>query len=666
MSSLAPASSASAVTTPARVALLGNPNTGKTTLFNALCGARAKTSNFPGTTTNVRSGRCDLDGIPVEVVDLPGVYDLHYHSPEVRIAQGVLAGEHGAAPSVVVVIVDACNLTRNLVLVGELLAHGQRLVIALNMVDIAQRRGLTLDAARMSQRLGAPVVPTVARTGAGLGDLRLAIAEAVARGGDPRHVGAGVPPADATTEVLTAWADDLVSHAVSGGEDGVARDTLTERLDRAFTHPVLGVVVFAAVMGGLFWTLFTLATIPMDLIEATFAALGELVRTQLPAGPVRDLLTDGIVGGIAGTIVFLPQICLLFFLISLLEDTGYLARAAFVMDRLLYRFGLPGHAFVPLLTAHACALPAIMSTRLIPDRRDRLATILVAPFMSCSARLPVYVLLTSLIFAERPALAALAFAGCYLLGAASGLLSAVVLGKSLLKGRARPMVLELPTYKFPSVGNAFLAARDQGMAFLRTAGTVIVAICVVMWWLSSYPKSGPPPEAQALRAQAAAPGMAPADAEALSSQADVLQNRAEQAGSMAGRMGHLLEPAFRPIGFDWQLTVGVLTSFLAREVFVSTMSVLVGGGGDPDVDAGVIDRIRTMTRDDGSPVFTPATSAAALVFFVLAMQCLPTLAVTRRETGRLQYALFQLGYMSALAYAAALVVYQSMAAAGIS
>jgi ferrous iron transport protein B len=651
-----------AVTT-ARIALLGNPNTGKTTLFNALCGARAKTSNFPGTTTTMRTGRAELQGIRVDVTDLPGVYDLRYTSPEVRIAQDVLAGTHAPAPDVVVVIVDACNLTRNLVLVGELLASGQRLVVAMNMVDIAQRRGLTLDTARMSARLGIPVVPTVARTGAGLDELRRAIVEMITR--PERPLPAGLPAADASTEDLTLWADGIVADAISGEAD-VSSDTLTERLDRAFTHPVLGVIVFAGVMGGLFWTLFTLATIPMDLIEATFAALGELVRSNLPEGPIRDLLTDGVVGGIAGTIVFLPQICLLFFLISLLEDTGYLARAAFVMDRLLYRFGLPGHAFVPLLTAHACAIPAIMSTRLIPDRRDRLATILIAPFMSCSARLPVYVLLTSLIFADRPGLAALAFAGCYLLGSVSGLASAFILGRSLLPGRARPMVLELPTYKFPSFKNAVLTARDQGLAFLRTAGTVIVAICIVMWWLSSYPKVDPPAEVEALRAQAAAPGISEEEAEALTAQADMLQGRAEQAGSIAGRLGHLLEPAFRPLGFDWQLTVGVLTSFLAREVFVSTMSVLVGGAGDPDVDEGVIDRIRGMTRNDGSLVFTPATSAAALVFFVLAMQCLPTLAVTRRETGRLKYALFQLAYMSTVAYVSALIVYQTLVAVGVS
>ncbi len=648
-----------------RIVLLGNPNTGKTTLFNALCGARAKTSNFPGTTTAIRSGRCETDGIRLEVVDLPGVYDLRYQSPETRIARDVLGTTGANRPDVIVVAIDACNLTRNLVLVGELLAYGQPLVIALNMVDIAQRRGLTLDAGEMSRRLGAPVVPTIARTGAGVDTLTNAIV-AAASGHRPVMRPDNLPSAGDTTDALTAWADDVVEHSVSGARYALERDTFTERLDRAFTHPILGVLVFVAIMGGLFWTLFTLASVPMDLIEVTFAGLGDLIRAQLPEGPVRDLLTDGIVGGIAGTVVFLPQICLLFFLISLLEDTGYLARAAFVMDRLLYRFGLPGQAFVPLLTAHACALPAIMSTRLIPDRRDRLATILIAPFMSCSARLPVYVLLTSLIFADRPFYAAIAFAGCYLMGGLAGLFSAALLGRTVLKGRARPMVLELPTYKFPSFTNAVLTARDQGLTFLKTAGTVIVAICVVMWWLSAYPKVEPGPEVQVLRAQAAEPGLSAEQAAEITLRADVLQNHAEQAGSIAGRAGGLIEPFFRPLGFDWQLTVGVLTSFLAREVFVSTMSVLVGGGGDAEVDAGVVDRIRSMTRNDGSPVFTTATSASALVFFVLAMQCLPTLAVTRKETGRLKYALLQLGYMSAVAYIAALIVHQTLRAAGVS
>jgi ferrous iron transport protein B len=420
-------------------------------------------------------------------------------------------------------------------------------------------------------------------------------------------------------------------------------------------------------MAGLFWTLFALAALPMDLIEATFVRLGALLGEWLPPGPLHDLLAEGIVGGIAGTVVFLPQICLLFFLISLLEDTGYLARAAFVMDRVLCRFGLPGHAFVPLLTAHACALPGIMATRLIPDRRDRLATILVAPMMSCSARLPVYVLLTSLLFADRPLLAGLAFAACYALGSLATFATALLLGRTVLKGRARPMVLELPSYKIPSLSNAVLAAKDQGWVFLRTAGTVIMAICVVMWWLSAYPRVAPPAEALALRARAEAPGVPGPEAAALVGNAERLEAKARQAGSFAGMLGRAVQPAFAPLGYDWQLTVGVLTSFLAREVFVSTMSVLVSGASDADVaDHGVIDRIRGSTRDDGQPLFTPATSASLLVFFVLAMQCLPTLTVTRRETGGLKWAGAQFAYMSGLAYVFALITFHGLRLFGVS
>ncbi|MGE0593076.1 MAG: ferrous iron transporter B [Vicinamibacterales bacterium] len=662
-----PASAVVATTTAAaRVALIGNPNTGKTTLFNALCGARAKTSNFPGTTTSIRRGRAELTpGLPTEFIDLPGLYELQHDAPETRIARQVLDDVRGDGPDAVVVVVDACNLTRNLVLVAELLTHRPPVVVALNMVDLARRRGLELDADALARRLGVPVVPMVARRGTGLPELRTVVGEAVARR-TPQARPLDLPGRDAPLEVATEWADGIVAEATGSAAVAGTVDTGTERLDRILTDPVLGLLAFGLIMCGLFWALFTLATVPMDLIEATFSQLGGFIEASFPDGPVRDLLTSGLVGGIAGTVVFLPQICILFFLITLLEDTGYLARAAFVMDGLLARFGLPGHAFVPLLTSHACALPGIMSTRLIPDRRDRLATILVAPFMSCSARLPVYVLLTSLLFANRPALAGLAFAGCYVLGGSAALLTARLFGRTVLRGTARPMVLELPSYKTPSLRNALLTARDQGLAFLRTAGTIIVAICVIMWWLSAYPQVATPESATALRTQAATPGLEAGEARALLDEADLLEARAAQAGSFAGRAGRLVQPVFEPLGFDWQLTVGVLTSFLAREVFVSTMSVLAGAQGDGDVDEGVIARIRGMTREDGRPVFTAATAAAALVFFVLAMQCLPTLAVTRKETGTARYAVLQLGYMSGLAYVAAFVVYQGLHALGVS
>ncbi len=649
-----------------RIALIGNPNTGKTTLFNRLCGARAKTSNFPGTTTASRVGRAALPGDWIaEIIDLPGLYELGLDLPETRIARDVLVGDGlYRRPDAVLVVVDACNLTRNLVLAGELLAYGIPVVVALNMIDLAQRRGLTIDASRVAERLGCPVIPVVARRGDGVDDVRAALGLAL-DGTHTQAPAAGVPGEGSSVEALTNWADDVMAYSAGMPSAAHARDAFAERLDRVFTHPVLGLLMFLVVMGGLFYTLFTLATIPMDLIEATFASLGELASTYLPEGPVRALVSDGIIGGVAGTVVFLPQICLLFFLISLLEDTGYLARAAFVMDRVLRRFGLPGHAFVPLLTSHACALPGIMSTRLIPDRRDRLATILVAPLMSCSARLPVYVLLTSLLFADHPFYAGLAFIGCYMLGAGAAMVTATVVGRTWLKGEARPMVLELPSYKWPSVRNALFTAKDQGWAFLKTAGTVIMAICIVMWWLSAYPSVEPPAEAEQLRAQAAQAGVDDTQRDTLLEEADVLQRRAEQEGSFAGRLGRLAQPVFEPLGYDWQLTVGVLTSFLAREVFVSTMSVLVGGSGEADVDEGVIERIRNAPRDDGTPIFTAATSASALVFFVLAMQCLPTLTVTRREAGSGRYALIQLAYMSILAYVSALLVYQGLRLGGV-
>ena len=655
------ATSSVAATDVPRIALIGNPNTGKTTLFNALCGARAKTSNFPGTTTAVRHGRADSRGRTLDVLDLPGVYDLDLDAPESLIALQVLDGHGAPPPHAVVVIVDACNLPRNLVLVGQLLARGARVAVALNMIDLARRRGLAIDAQTLAAELGVPVIPMVARSGQGLDALRQVIDVLPAA-----TMPAPLTPPPTGGVSIDRWADDVAARVTTASGPVNAVDRRTEQFDRVLTHPVYGLAAFVAIMGALFWVLFALATVPMDLIEATFAQLGTLVEGLLPEGAVRELVGQGIVGGIAGTVVFLPQICLLFFLITLLEDTGYLARAAFVMDRWLSRFGLPGHAFVPLLTAHACALPGIMSTRLIPDARDRLATILVAPFMSCSARLPVYVLLTTLLFADRQWAAGLAFAGCYLLGALAALFTAKLFGSTILKGHARPMILELPSYKTPSLRNALLTARDQGLAFLSTAGTVIVAICIVMWWLSAYPKVDPPARAIELRTAAAAAGVAPDQADALRAEADELQTRAAQATSYAGRLGHVIEPAFAPLGFDWQLTVGVFTSFLAREVFVSTMSVLAAGRADTEVDAGVVDRIRNMTRDDGRPVFTPSTAASALVFFVLAMQCLPTLTVTRKETGSIKYAALQLGYMSTLAWIAAFLLHQGLRAAGVA
>lgn len=647
-----------------RYALLGNPNTGKTTLFNRLCGLRAQTANFPGTTVETRIGKCNAQGSAIEVVDLPGVYSLYLDLPESQVCEQFLHDEEDEPrpADAAVIVVDATNLARNLIFVAQVLTQGIPAVVALNMTDIAQRRGLTIDCPKLSRLLGCPVVSICARSGDGVKDLLAELPNASVSG-------VGIPDSSDSHACVT-WADAIVEHSVGGefaiGEEG---DTFTDRLDAAFTHPVLGVLIFAAVMFGLFVVIFWLAQFPMDFINWLFGTLGGIATTILPDGAVQDLVANGIVGGIAGTVVFLPQICLLFFLLTLLEDTGYLARAAFVMDSLLRRFGLPGHSFVPLLSAHACAIPAIMAAKLIPDRRDRIATILVAPFMSCSARLPVYVLLIGILFGHQPIYAGLAFAGCYALGAITGLLTALIARKSILKGPSLPMVLELPSYKLPSIRTALLTTYDRAKIFLRKAGTIILSICVVLWWLGTYPISDPPPEVVQLQAQSQAVEESdPELSKELLTNANRLYASYSAEHSFLGRLGRFTQPVFEPLGYDWQLTIGVLSSFAAREVFVSTMAVVVSASdsGDDADDPAVIDRIRNAKRTDGSPVLTPATSASLLIFYVLAMQCLPTLAITRREAGGWKWAALQFGYMSALAYVAALIMYVSLRALGVA
>ena len=643
---------------PTRVALLGNPNTGKTTLFNRLCGLRARTANYPGSTAEVRIGRCDRAGAEMEIVDLPGVYGMDLDLPESRMCRDCLDGRLAETPDAALVVVDATNPGRGLALAIAAIRRRLPIVVALNMADLAARRGISFDEARLAERLGVAVVAVSGRTGRGLDDLLAALRIAT-----PGR--APLPAPDASNAERRAWIDETIATSM-GGHDAVGsgRDTVADRLDKAFTHPVLGLIVFVAIMAGLFWTIFSLASVPMDLVDGLFGAVADTMASALPDGPIRDLLVDGIIGGIAGTVIFLPQILILFFLLALLEDTGYLARAAFVMDRVMCRFGLPGQAFVPLLSSHACALPGIMSARLVPDRDDRLATILVAPFMSCTARLPVYVLLIGLLFDGRPALAGVAFAGCYLLGAAAALVSAFIARRTILPGRSRPMVLELPTYRMPSIRDALLVSWDRGLVFLRNAGTILVAICVVMWWLSAYPAAEAPAAATTLRTEAAlVESIDPDAAASMVAEASSIESEAQQAGSFAGQVGAMLQPAFAPLGADRTLTVAILTSFLAREVFVSTVAVLEGGGPEAaDDEHEVLELVRQATRDDGTPLFNTATAASMLVFFVLAMQCLPTLAVTRRETGSWKWPALQFAWMTGLAWATAAVVHAVVAA----
>jgi ferrous iron transport protein B len=641
---------------PLRVAMVGNPNVGKTSLFNRMCGVRAKTANFPGSTVEARVGAAVVGGIELELVDLPGVYAVDLDLPESKLCRDCLAGRlDGCMPDALLVVIDATNLARGLRLFKSVASAARPVAVALTMTDLAQARGLSIDPERLAVALGVPCVASNGRAGSGIEQLAAALRDA--REVSPQVLAASLAP---------GWVDETAASIVGGPNSiGSETDRWTDRLDSAFTHPLLGAIVFIAAMALVFFAIFRLAELPMDLIEGAASMLGGWVAATMPEGAVSDLLVNGVIGGVAGTVVFLPQICLLFFLLALLEDTGYLARAAFVMDRLMCRFGLPGQAFVPLLSSHACALPGIMSARLIPDPKDRLATILVAPFMSCSARVGVYVLLVSILFPSSPFLAGLAFAGCYALGAIAALLTAVLFRRTILKGKSRPMVLELPPYRLPSLRSALLTTYDRGLVFLKNAGSVILAICILMWWLSAYPKADTPEQALALEARAqavaaqvesapddAAKEALSAEADTLTAEAEVLASRAQQQFSFAGRLGNAVEPVFAPLGLDERLTVAVLTSFLAREVFRSTVTVLVGSG-DSDDDTRVADELRGATRADGSPLFDAATSASLLVFFVLAMQCLPTLAVTRRETGSWKWPAVQFAWMSAVAYIAA-------------
>lgn len=617
--------------TPQVVAMIGQPNVGKTTLFNQLCGLRGQTSNIPGTTFDARIGRAGQ----LTLIDLPGTWAINLDQPEATVVRQCLAGTLADTfrPDVALIVLDAANLRRGLHLAVEAIAFGRPCVVALNMVDVAQRRGFEVDPQRLSTWLGCEVVATSGRAGRGTSELTAALGRA--------RVSAASLPSPDDAQAMNAWVDGVIRESIPATT--TTRDRFGDRLDVAFTHPVLGVAVFMLVMAGLFWSIFEFAGVPMNLIELIFGHVGGWLSALLPEGAIRDLLVDGIVGGLAGTVVFLPQILMLFFLIALLEDTGYLARAAFVMDRLLRHFGLPGQAFVPMLSAHACAIPAIMSARLVPDRRDRLAVILVAPFLSCSARLPVYVLLIGVLFADRPALAGLVFAACYAGGIVAALGSAFLVRHTLLRGRTRPMMLELPAYQWPSVKSALLVCWDRGWLFIRKAGTVILGMVIVLWWLTAYPK--PPTDTAG-----------PPSTVAFTQADDTLPTN-PMAYSFAGQIGRGVQPLFEPLGWDWQLSVGVMTSFAAREVFVSTMAVLVAGNDDVD-DPDVLDRIASARSDDGTPMLGTASAASLLVFFVLAMQCLPTLAVTAREAGGWKWAALQFAWMTIVAWIAAWITFQ--------
>ena len=641
---------------PLRIALVGNPNCGKSTLFNALTGRRQRVANFPGVTVERAEGEYVHGGARVTVVDLPGTYSLAPESPDEAIALDVILGRaQGVAPmDVIVVVVDAENLERNLYLATEILELGRPTVIALNRVDRLERAGMEIDVVELIHDLGAVVVPVVATRGEGVDRLRHAITRAaelprpalqlVAEHGAAETDAAAVGEADRRYRWISRVVDRTVVRRAR------ATRSVSDRVDAVALHRVWGPVIFLALMLVVFQAMFSWARPLADGIQALVGLAGEGVRLAVPPGQLRGLLLDGALAGVGSVLVFLPQIAILFLFIGILEDSGYMARAAFVMDRYMRPLGLHGKSFIPLISGYACAVPAIMATRTIQHPKERMATIMVVPLMSCSARLPVYTLLVA---AFVPAitvgglfsLQGLTMLGMYLLGTAAALVAAAVFRRTLLRSETRALIIELPAYSLPSwrvLGNSVW---QRVRLFLRRAGTVIFAISLLLWALASYPRAH------------AQPGQ-------------VITQEQQLSQSALGRLGHAIEPAVRPLGYDWKIGVSMMASFAAREVFVSTMGTIYGVSREGDDTHALAQRLREE-RDpaSGRLAYSPLIALGLMAFYVFALMCTSTVTMTVKETGGgwrgARWAALQFAYMLVLAYGAAFVIYHGGLALGL-
>ncbi|MBU6375512.1 MAG: ferrous iron transport protein B [Bdellovibrionales bacterium] len=626
------------------IALAGLPNSGKTSLFNALTGSRQKVANYPGVTVERKEGAIPLpDGRVLRVLDLPGTYSLDARTPDEEITRDVLLGriQGEAPPAALIVVVDATNLERNLGLVLELRELKVPLVLALNMMDLAKKRGLDLDLETFSNELQIPVIPTVAVKNTGTDQIVTAVNLAIDRVAQESRskTKTGVqtwskPEASAVRDRFNE-VDRILRKST---RRSTAPSLWTERLDRLFLHPIFGLSILALVLALIFQAIFSWASLPADWIESGVSAFGVWVGSLMADGPLKDLLVNGVISGVGSVVVFLPQILILFAFILVLEDSGYLARAAFMMDRIMGGVGLHGRAFIPLLSSYACAIPGILSTRTIANPRDRLATILVAPLTTCSARLPVYTLLVGAFVPDRPFLGPFRTQGAvlfalYLLGTLAPLTMAWVFRRTVLKGPKPTLLMELPTYKMPSLRGVVLGLVERTKIFLRRAGTVILSLSVLVWFLSSYPK---------------------VPAQGQQNQASVMP---AIHSSYAGTLGHAVEPLLRPLGFDWRVGIALIPGFAAREVMVSALATVYAIEGDEaTVESALSERLAAS--------WTLATALSLMVWYVFAPQCLSTLAVVRRETNSWRWSIFLLVYMTALAYLASFLTYRLVSGFG--
>jgi ferrous iron transport protein B len=693
-----------------KIALIGNPNSGKTTLFNLLTGLNQKTGNFPGVTVDKKSGFCKLpDGTVTEIIDLPGTYSIYPKTLDEQVVQDILLDlDHPQHPDKVVIVADASNLKRNLLLFTQIRDLGIPLILVLNMMDVAQLKKLNIDLRGLSIDLGVKIVPTNSHSGDGVSVLKEALTQSLIKSKRPFYDTYSLAPKTidkikedfSLTENYRAYQyaqqsvrlnflsepqkeeinniktnngfydvptqsqetlgryqliSDIVDRNIINSKDPLKK-SITQKIDSVVTHPVFGYLIFFFLLLLIFQAIFAWAETPMNLIEGGIAEFSNLVRDVLPPGVITDLLTDGILAGLAGVLVFIPQIAILFAFIALLEESGYMSRAVFLMDKFMRKFGLNGKSVVPLISGMACAIPAIMATRNIESWKDRLITIFVTPFMSCSARLPVYAILIGLVVPNDSVLGifnlqGLVLQGLYLLGFLAAIGSALAM-KFILKTKERSyFIMELPGYKIPSWKNIGLTIYDKSKTFVFEAGKVIIAISIILWVLASYGFHDKFQNAESNVRQEI--GMQASDEEY-----DIALSSYKLEHSIAGSFGKFIEPAIKPLGYDWKIGIALITSFAAREVFVGTMSTIYSIGASDDDEETVREKLRDeKNAETGEPMYSPAVGFSLMVFYAFAMQCMSTLAIVYRETKGWKWPMIQMVYMTTVAYLSALLVY---------